>query len=702
MTGGPAADAAPELAAPAVPAVAGLRLPPSSRGRRWSFWAFIALSTGGFGTLFLAGLLPGGISLPELLLMLLFLPLFACLSVSFWIAAVGAWLGLGFGGARRAALPVPAAAPSAAAPSPAAPLRTAIVMPIHNEEPARAFAGLRATWDSLAAAGAASDGFDLFVLSDSTDPDRWAEEVACWDRLVRETGAAGRIFYRRRPANRGRKAGNIADFCERWGGRYDHLVVLDADSLMSGPALLALAGMMAATPRAGIIQTLPRLQGARTLFGRLHQFAHNLYAPLFLGGAAYLQLADGSYLGHNAIIRLAPFLDHCRLPLLPGRPPLGGEILSHDSVEAALMRRAGWEVWLVPDLPGSWEAGPPTLIDYARRDQRWCAGNMQHLRVLLARGLTFVSRAQLGMGALSYGLAPLCLAFMLLSLLTADQRGEAAALAAASPLAAAAGPALIAAAATLLFLPKLLGLCVAARRDGLAQLGGPARGLAGVALEIAVTTLLAPVIMAGHCQSIARVAAGRMPRWEAQRRDGGRAPLGTLLRAHAGHTLLGVGAGLLASLAMPGLQGWLVPAVAGLVLAVPVSALTASARAGGWSRRAGLLLTAAETAPAPECVAFAGHLARYRDLEAAAGPGFRRAVLDPRLNALFRGLLPRPAPGPSSLAVRQLVRRCERQGLGALDGLAAADRLALLSDAAALARLHDHAWTRAPLAALAA
>jgi membrane glycosyltransferase len=682
MSGGPAGAAG---------APAGLRLPPSSRGRRWLFWGFIALSTGSFGTLFLAGLLPGGFSLAELALLLLFLPLFACLSVSFWIAAVGAWLGLGFGGGGRLPLPAPGLAPGTAPPG-----RTAIVMPIHNEEPARAFAGLRATWDSLAAAGPAAAGFDLFVLSDSTDPDRWAEEVACWDRLVRETGGAGRIFYRRRPANRGRKAGNIAEFCRRWGGRYEYLVVLDADSLMSGPALLALAGLMAATPAAGIIQTLPRLQGARTLFGRLHQFAHNLYAPLFLGGAAYLQLADGSYLGHNAIIRLAPFLDHCRLPLLPGRPPLGGEILSHDSVEAALMRRAGWEVWLVPDLPGSWEAGPPTLVDYARRDQRWCAGNMQHLRVLLARGLTFVSRAQLGMGALSYGLAPLCLGFMLLSLLTAYQRGEAAALAPASPLAAAAGPALLAAAATLLFLPKLLGLCVAARSGGLARLGGPLRGLAGVALEIAFTTLLAPIIMAGHCQAIARVAAGRMPRWEAQRRDGGRPSLGTLLRAHGGHTAAGIAAGLLASLALPGLQGWLVPAVAGLVLSIPVSALTASARAGALSRRAGLLLTAAETAPAPECVAFAGHLARYRALEAAAGPGFRRAVLDPRLNALCRGLLPRTAPG---VDLEPLLRRCERHGL---DGLAAADRLALLSDPAALARLHDLAWIREPLEALAA
>jgi membrane glycosyltransferase len=670
------------------PPPAALRLPASSRGRRWLFWGFIAFGTTGCGGLFVAGLLPGGVSLGEGLLILLFLPLVACLSVSFWIAAVGAWLGLGLGGAGAKVLPPPGRPRG----------RTAIIMPVHNEEPARVFAGLRAIWDSLAAAGGL-DSFEFFVLSDSTDPDRGAEEVACWDRLVREVGGGGRLFYRRRPANRGRKAGNIAEFCQRWGGRYDHMIVLDADSLMSGPALLALVRLMEDSPRAGIIQTLPRLQGARTLFGRLHQFAHNLYAPLFLGGAAYLQLADGAYLGHNAIIRMAPFLDHCRLPPLPGRPPLGGEILSHDSVEAALMRRAGWEVWLVPDLPGSWEAGPPTLVDYARRDQRWCTGNMQHLRLLLARGLTFVSRAQLGMGALSYGLGPLCLAFMALSLLTAEERGERAALAPPSSLAAAAGPALLAAALAMLFLPKLLGLAVAAlRRGGAARLGGLLHALAGVALEIAVTTLLAPIIMAGHCQAITRILAGRAPRWEAQRRDGGGIGWRDLVRAHGGQTLAGVAAGLLAGLALPGAQGWLIPAVAGLALSIPISALTASARAGRWSRAAGLLLTAADTDPAPECVAFAGHLARYRALEAAAGPGFRRAVLDPHLNALVRSL-PQPGLAAPNLAAQSALRRYEQHGLAALTE---ADRRALLSDPDSLRRLHDLAWTREPLEELAA
>ncbi|HYA74016.1 MAG TPA: glucans biosynthesis glucosyltransferase MdoH, partial [Roseiarcus sp.] len=268
--------------------------------------------------------------------------------------------------------------------------KTAIVMPIYNEAPSRVFSAVQAICEDVAATGL-GDAFDYFFLSDTTDANIWiAEERALLAMRERLPGA--RIYYRRRRKNVSRKAGNIADFVMRWGAAYPQMVVLDADSLMTADTIVRLAAAMEADPDAGIIQSLPLIVNRNTLFARLQQFAARIAGPIIAAGLAAWSGRDGNYWGHNAIIRTRAFADHCGLPDLAGRPPFGGHILSHDFVEAALIRRAGYAVYMLPTLGGSFEESPPSLIDLAARDRRWCQGNLQHIRVLPSKGFVLASR----------------------------------------------------------------------------------------------------------------------------------------------------------------------------------------------------------------------------------------------------------------------------------------------------------------------
>ena len=75
--------------------------------------------------------------------------------------------------------------------------RTAVIMPIYNEDTTRVFAGLDVIWSSLQARPEQA-AFDLFVLSDTRRPEIGAAEEVAWARLVERHNARGRIFYRRR------------------------------------------------------------------------------------------------------------------------------------------------------------------------------------------------------------------------------------------------------------------------------------------------------------------------------------------------------------------------------------------------------------------------------------------------------------------------------------------------------------------------
>ena len=280
-------------------------------------------------------------------------------------------------------------------------VRTALLFPVYQEDTARIAAAIECIARELVALGA-EKRFDMFVLSDSRLGDIKARELRAVRFLRRRLRDACPIYYRCRAQNLGKKAGNIADWVQRFGGAYESFIILDADSIMSGGLLLHLQSLMAAQPKAGLIQTVPRLVGAETLFARLQQFAVAFYGPVVAAGFAAWYQHSGNYWGHNAIVRTRAFADAAGLPNLPGRPPLGGHVLSHDFVEAAYLRRAGWQVSMRPDLLGSYEGCPPTLIDVAVRDRRWAQGNVQHLRIVGTRGLPWLSRLHLGMGAYAY------------------------------------------------------------------------------------------------------------------------------------------------------------------------------------------------------------------------------------------------------------------------------------------------------------
>lgn len=587
--------------------------------------------------------------------------------------------------------------PAAEAAVPLAP--TALVFPVFNESAARTFAGVQAIYRSLERTGLAGH-FHFFVLSDSNDPDRWVEEEVAWARLVAQLGAGGRLFYRRRRVNSHKKAGNIADFCRRWGRRYRYMIVLDADSLMSGETMVKLVRLMEHNPRAGLIQTAPRLIRARTLFGRALQFAFGLYGPVFQAGLNYWQLAEGNYWGHNAIIRLKPFIQHCALPSLPGREPFGGKILSHDFVEAALLRRAGWAVWLAADLPGSYEELPPTLIDFARRDRRWCQGNLQHIWVMFARGLHGISRIHLFLGVFAYSSSLLWLASLALGTLLAvgfTRTGLSwlpdpaiVNLFGVSP--AWQAGALAFATFALLFGPKTLAYLDLCRQPGgLASYGGRWRVIAGMWTESLLSMLLAPVMMLFHVKFVLATLFGRGVRWITQRR-GGHTTWREALATHGAHTVIGIAWTAVLAVFAPSLLPWMAPVLLGLLLSIPFSQLTARESAGQAARRAGLLATPEELNPPPELHEVAV-LTALGEQSAPVPGGFSLAVVDPLTNAVHVSLQ-RERLRQSPVTRHHLDELAEKLLANGPDTLRPDEKIALLSDHASMLALHRAVWTR--------
>ena len=339
----------------------------------------------------------------------------------------------------------------------------------------------------------------------------------------------------------------------RFGGAYEHMIVLDADSLMEGDTIVRLAAAMEGHPKVGLIQTLPQLLNGNTMFARLQQFAGRVYGPSIARGIAWWHGAESNYWGHNAIIRIRAFADHAGLPLLKGGKPFGGHILSHDFIEAALMRRAGWGVHMVPQLGGSYEECPPTLTDYAIRDRRWCQGNLQHAAVVPARGLHWVSRLHLMQGIGSYITAPMWLLFLLIGILISlqsqfippDYFPRGATLFPQWPMQDPVRAAYVfGGTMALLVMPKLFGWfgMLVHRRDRLGM-GGALRGLVSVVIEVLVSALIAPVMMLMQSRSVMEILLGRDAGWSAQRRDDGNFARGEFARAYAFPTMLGAALG---------------------------------------------------------------------------------------------------------------------------------------------------------------
>ncbi|MCE9518784.1 MAG: glucans biosynthesis glucosyltransferase MdoH [Verrucomicrobia bacterium] len=324
---------------------AGIPSPKQARIRRATFFTFVFLGTIVGAWLMYLVLSRYGMHWHETGLLIVFVPLFYQLNTGFWTALLGIWM---MNRPKPDPLDLMRTIPRDDMDSPLG-ATTAIIVPVYNEDVTRVFEGVRAVYNSLLATGRV-ESFDFFILSDSDDPNKWIEEEAAWLELCRQHNAFGRIFYRKRRAPINRKSGNVSDFCRRWGKRYRYMIVLDADSLMAGKFLVNLVRIMEKNPGIGILQTFPKQIGATTLLGRVMQFGQALYGPAFVAGLNYWQCGEANFWGHNAIVRLAPFIEYCALPALPGKEPLGGHILSHDFVEAALMRKAGQPPALLADL----------------------------------------------------------------------------------------------------------------------------------------------------------------------------------------------------------------------------------------------------------------------------------------------------------------------------------------------------------------
>ncbi|MGY2048040.1 glucans biosynthesis glucosyltransferase MdoH [Methylobacterium sp. JK268] len=511
--------------------------------------------------------------------------------------------------------------------------RTALAVAIHAEDPGAVFAAIRVMARSLARAGGGDD-IDVFVLSDTRDPAIVAAEESELARTQawRERAGPGLpgLRYRRRTENTGRKAGNIAEFCRSHGTAYDFMVVLDADSLMAGTTIRRLIRLMEAHPRVGLIQTVSYAAGRDTLFARIQQFAVRLYAPLSIRALDTWQGPDGSYWGHNAILRLRAFAESADLPVLPGRPPLGGEILCHDTVEGALFRRAGWDLRLLPEEGGTWEEMPTNLIDLLGRERRWCQGNLQHLGLVRLPGLTAGSRWHLIVGILSYLAAPLWVAFLALGTARAVAEGDLGLLAYGLTGEGPAAGALAALSLTILAAPKLLSLGhVLARRESRRAFGGTARLLASAALEQGLWILLWPVLTLFNAGAVVTTFAGRVVRWETQVRDDRQVPWREAGRLQADALVAGgILAAVLAYAGDPWLAVWMGPVAASLLLSPALSVLTSRADLGARARERGLFLTVDDTDQAPELrdLALARAGLEVEGPEAQAEPARRHAV----------------------------------------------------------------------------
>jgi len=648
----------------------------------------------------MARLLPDrGSILLDTFLVAVFTTLFAWISVGFWTSIAGLFILLTKRDSFRVTRACEGLDLSIADPA----SRTAILIPIYNEDVKRVIAGLRTTFDSVRQTGSL-DRFDFFLLSDTTDPDVWIEEEEAWYRFCKEEDAFGRVFYRKRTSNTKRKSGNVADFCRRWGKSYRYMAVFDADSIMSGETLVRLVQIMEARPDIGILQTPPKAVNRETLIARVQQFANHVYGPLLAAGLHFWQLGDAQYCGHNAILRVDPFIKHCELPRLPGKGPLSGDILSHDYVESALMCRAGYGIWLTYDLRGSWEETPPTLIDELKRDRRWCQGNLQHTRLLFTRGFFPAHRALFINGILSYGSALLWLAFLIVN--SAQAISEALFEPVYMPILRKFLPelpvwrphwavSLLGSTTLLLFLPKFLGALPILLSDFRARLyGGKIRLFFSILLEVVLSMILTPIRMVFHSLFVVSTLLGKSVGWGTQSRDDRGTTWREAFRAHWWGSLMGICWATVVYWIIPSFFWWITPITFSLALSVPISVFTGRAAVGRFFRKAGLFLIPEEVERPPELAVLDENLSRpapYTPFPFSRKQGFLRAVVDPLVHGLHTSLLLRFRRGaPSKERSREKI--VEKALASGPDSLTGKEKTALLRAPHHLRELHRKVW----------
>lgn len=577
VTAAPPIDIPPERRDGMTPA--GIQSRALLSGRRWLVLALNVATFVGLMAALAHVLGAGGWTLTDMVIFVAFAFGAPWTVLGFWNAVLGFWLlHLRKGGLAEVA-------PYIASGENAAPLtiRTAILMTLRNEDPSRAFARLKVVKASVDATGEGA-AFDYFILSDTNIDAVGAQEAALAAEWSAEIGDPTRLVYRRRSDNAGFKAGNVRDFCERWGDRYELMLPLDADSVMSGEAIIRLGRMMQAHPKLGILQSLVVGMPSQSAFARVFQFGMRHGMRAYTMGQAWWTADCGPFWGHNAMVRIAPFRDQCHLPVLPGPPPLGGHVMSHDQVEATLMRRAGYEVRVLPVENGSWEENPPTMLDFAKRDLRWCLGNLQYVKLMDLPGLKLMSRFQLVWAILMFiGLPAWTLMIALLPLKVIEDRDIAN------------YPSGFAASLYVVFFlmylsPKIAGLAdILLTKGGVETYGGRARFLMSAGLELvfsflqgAVSSLRTTVFMIGLVFGKSSIG------WNGQARDAQALSVATAFVGLWPHLVFGlIVVGSLAILS-PKVMWWGMPLLAGYLVAIPFAVSSASPAVGRWFAARGL------------------------------------------------------------------------------------------------------------------
>jgi membrane glycosyltransferase len=547
--------------------------------RRAIFAALVIITMAALIWMTVRTLSPGGFGWPDLLFTFFFAVTLPWTVIGFWNAVIGFLI------MRFARDPLGAVNPAAARIKGDEPVTasTALLLCIRNELPDRVIRNLEAMLAGVAASGYA-DRFHVYVLSDTSD----AAVAAAEDKQFAALRSAWRgrigITYRRREKNTGFKAGNIRDFCERWGAQHELAVTLDADSFMTPEAMLRLVRIMQANPRLGILQSLVVGLPSTSAFARLFQFGMRLGMRSYTTGATWWQGDCGPYWGHNGVFRIAPFFEHCHLPPLPADAIFGGEVLSHDQIEAVLMRRAGYEVRVMPVEDNSWEENPPTLVEFLRRDLRWCQGNMQYWYFLGLPGLKFVSRYQLVFALLMFLGSPAWIGMLVLGTL-----GVAFANSLSDVVEPTTAIVLFLITFVMWFTPKYSTVVdVLTRSDARRAFGGTAWFFLGVFIETVFSILLVPIMWFGHTIFLVGLLFGRRIGWIGQTRDDHSVPLSVAIRNFWAQTLLGVAALVILAATHPAAIPIAAFIAAGLALSIPLAIVTSSPHLGDAMARIGL------------------------------------------------------------------------------------------------------------------
>jgi membrane glycosyltransferase len=529
----------------------------------------------------------GGWSVLDYVLLATFLLSTPWTVIGFWNAVIGFAI---LHGSRD---PMAVVAPflSRAGPDDPITAKVALALCIRNEDPDAVFARLTVMREALYATPW-GERFVVAVLSDSSKPEIIAAEEAAAARLSASARHAGSVRYRRRTDNAGFKAGNIREFVDHAGDEFTFMITLDADSLMSADAMLELVRVMQALPRLGILQSLVVGRPAESGFARIFQFGMRHGMRSYTTGSAWWHADCGPYWGHNAAIRIDAFRDHCKLPHLPGKPPLGGPVLSHDQIEAAMMRRAGYEVRVLAREGGSFEENPPALPDFLKRDLRWCQGNMQYFKLLGMPGLLPVSRLQVLLAILMYMGAAGWVAFILASAVKVLEPATT------EPFPVAFGIVFFVVIFAMSLTPKLAGLAdILVRRDERARYGGGARLVAGGVIEVIASTLMAPAVALADAIFMVGLAFGRRVGWDGQKRDGYRLSWAHAFRGLWPQVAFGLAVAGLLGAVMPAVLPWAAPMLAGLIGAPAFAVATASPTFGRWLAARGLCAIPEEFTP---------------------------------------------------------------------------------------------------------